>query len=321
MKRRCYLKSVYTFRGVVFTLLFMIVFLPGLSVSKSVAKTPYKAPYSDLQRVSPENETVASLGTSFVPVTLNGTVYVIGGDEHEGVDASKDLKSWVKVSTTHDLDSIGHAAVAFKDKIWVIGGAGLNGFQHHTWSSSDGKKWHKSKPIPFAPRTDLGVVVFQDKLWVLGGTGEELESYSDVWCSADGEQWELVTDQAAFGKRDHHIVLAFNNKMWVIGGTVYSSPDDFSPQVWSSGDGKTWQLESADLGCRPMDGQLKAAVFEHRMWLSAWGEKGVTLWRSGGGQIWEEFVPAGRIEEEVVALTPFFNKLYLFVYEGLFYLK
>ena len=282
-------------------------------------KAPPRKPYSDLKLVTPEEDLEKiGLSTSYETVVLGGRLLLIGGDERQGVLATPDLGQWTEASADTELELVGHAAVAFKGRIWVIGGSGPDGFTNDVWSSPDGKTWSKAKTPPFAPRADHAAVAFQDKLWVLGGSGEELESFSDIWCSADGENWDLITAKAGFGRRDHHAAVAFDGKLWVIGGNLYDSSDDFSPQAWSSPNGKDWSLTKKDIGCRPLDGMLKAAVHGNRIWLAAWGPEGITLWHSFKGVFWLDLKPKTEIDDECASLADFRGRLYVFTPQGIF---
>lgn len=61
----------------------------------------------------------------------------------------------------------------------------------------------------------------------------------------DGQlEWVLETDHAEWSKRYDHAATVFNNKLWVVGG--YNSGvvqgDPYYEDVWSSSDGKSWEL-------------------------------------------------------------------------------
>ena len=77
-------------------------------------------------------------------------------------------------------------------------------------------------------------------MWVIGGgTYNSPRTFNnDVWSSADGKNWELVTEKAPWQARQYQSVTVFDNKIWVMGG--YG--DDYTnlADAWYSPDGKTW---------------------------------------------------------------------------------
>ena len=292
----------------------LLVGAPGFAAAAEYKKL--------IMAIAPDNEVAYGFCSAVGTVVLGGRLYVIGGDENEGITSTADLVHWRKDSRMNALDVIGHAVAAFKDRMWVIGGGGLDGYLSRSWSSGDGGHWSQSpSDLPFGPRTGHALVVYKDRMWLLGGSGKELDNFSDVWCSSDGESWRLVTDKAAFGRRHRHAGLVFGGKMWIIGGNLDSAPDDFSPQVWSSADGENWQLVTADAGFRPNDGVIKAAVFDGRMWVFSWNKKGLLLWHSVDGRNWTVLSPDPTVDEEVQSIIEFRGDLLFFIYEGIMKLE
>ena len=82
---------------------------------------------------------------------------------------------------------------------------------------------------PWGPRCLHIALAFGGYLWVLGGqtsyepevtepAGLEDRYFSDVWRSSDGERWEKVADDAAWGPRGMVGGRAVKDgKMWLIG--------------------------------------------------------------------------------------------------------
>jgi hypothetical protein len=133
--------------------------------------------------------------------------------------------------------------------------------------------------INLPPRTDHSAVVFKNKIWILGGIGDESIVRNDVWCSTDGNMWELMAGSAnpnthvldslgipylpGFVPRRGHTSLVFDNKIWVIGGTSYSGVIN---DVWYSVDGINWVMatSSADFTPRWLHSSV---VFDNKMWV------------------------------------------------------
>ena len=99
---------------------------------------------------------------------------------------------------------IAAGAVAFKGRMWILGGTENYYFgddaslKNDVWSSADGKEWKReTASAPWSPRAYHAAVVHDGKLWVLGG-GNYVPKYhasNDVWSSPDGVNWQQVTDQ------------------------------------------------------------------------------------------------------------------------------
>ena len=83
---------------------------------------------------------------------------------------------------------------------------------------------------------------------------------NDVWRSADGQGWELVTASAAFAARVFHQAVSYGGSLWVISGREgydlsANPPPQFGnthPDVWRSGNGADWVLVT---GSAPFGGR------------------------------------------------------------------
>ena len=71
------------------------------------------------------------------------------------------------------------------------------------------------------------------QIFVLGG--------SDVWSSADGQNWSLETANAGWLTRERHQALSHHRRLYVLGGLG----SKFFNDVWSSADGQTWVEETS----------------------------------------------------------------------------
>ena len=81
-------------------------------------------------------------------------------------------------------------------------------------------EWNSPGDAPWTKRDAHTSVVFQDKIWIMGGIrdGDVNLAYeyhiheSDVWNSSDGKNWELVTDNAEWGRRRAHSSVVFQTE-------------------------------------------------------------------------------------------------------------
>ena len=147
--------------------------------------------------------------------------------------------------------------------------------------------WEKLA-VPWRERSGQCSVVFDDKMWVLGGR-QGNTSFNDVWCTADGKQWEQANKKADWPARYGHVALVHEGRMWVLGGKAGKLTND----VWASDDGRKWELVSKNA---PWDPRYVSAGFvkDGKMWIvgghaSPTGGKGKAysdVWCSEDGREW-----------------------------------
>ena len=174
----------------------------------------------------------------------------------------------------------GHTTVAFKDRIWVLGGTDttppkadvLFNLKSDVWSSADGVNWTlATAAAPWAGRCLHNSLVFDNKIWVFGGltryapnpTKKQKVNANDVWCSEDGVNWTQITEAADWEARHVFTSVVHNNRMWVIGGAGKKIYND----VWSSEDGLNWtKAEGCTERFEPRTNHTIAS-FKGKIWL------------------------------------------------------
>jgi hypothetical protein len=155
-----------------------------------------------------------------------------------------------------------------------------------------GSLWYSAAATPGFPykpgyggRFLYGSAVLDNKIWLFGGTHDSWHDIQhDVYSSSDGGTWTMVTGTAEFAPRMLFGSLAFNNKLWVLGGAKNFSDFDQFNDVWSSGDGATWQrvTGTAEFGYRC---GLAAVEFNNQIWVIG-GAASNSVWKSSDGAIW-----------------------------------
>lgn len=166
-------------------------------------------------------------------------------------------------------------------------------------AQSDFPAWVRETPhAQWQARDSQGEVVFRDKLWILGGWFNSYEAPPrDVWSSEDGKQWTRVTGDAPWIHSDLPMTFAFKDKLWMMGGWYNGrlKGHSASNQIWSSSDGKNWQLENSNASWSP---RIASAVveFKGRVWLLGgtenyyFGDRNSLkndVWHSADGKTWE----------------------------------
>jgi hypothetical protein len=210
-------------------------------------------------------------------VVFKGRLWMIGGNaqRHKNMSESdvwstEDGAAWKEESHKAAFDGrSGQVVLAFKDKLWMIGGIGNKDpintgggglAESSVWRSSDGKKWEMViEKAAFKRRSGHSGLVFKDAMWVMGGwVGGEHQKSHEVWRSKDGKTWELISSDAPLGR-----ALVFKEKIWIFGSKA---------EIWNSGDGKDWQRlsDNADYGPREY-----MAITEHagRLWMAGGREE------------------------------------------------
>ena len=166
-------------------------------------------------------------------------------------------------------------------------------------AQSDFPAWVCETPhAQWQARDSQGEVVFRDELWILGGWFNSYEAPPrDVWSSQDGKQWTLVTGDAPWIHSDLPMSFVFRDKIWMMGGWYNGrlKGHSASNQIWSSSDGKSWQLENKNAS---WSARIASAVveFKGRIWLLGgtenyyFGDKNSLkndVWYSADGKTWE----------------------------------
>jgi hypothetical protein len=152
--------------------------------------------------------------------------------------------------------------------------------------------WQKSAGYSEWPaRSDHAVVSFTDvkdnklKMWVIGGTNGT--ALNDVWCSADGLNWEKKPAQSTWSIRYGHSVLVYNNQLWILGG--YNGTKVVN-DVYNSSDGVKWMKvePTSTTSIWPARRNHAAIVFKGEMWvLGGWGTAAKQdVWHSTDGKMW-----------------------------------
>ena len=105
--------------------------------------------------------------------------------------------------------------------------------------------------------------------------------------------WVKVTDRAGWQPRDSSGEVVYNDRLWLLGGWFdsFSSPPR---DVWSSPDGRTWDLVTREAPWKHSDLPM-TVVFRDRMWLLGGWYNGRLpghgasdeVWSSRDGRVWE----------------------------------
>lgn len=125
--------------------------------------------------------------------------------------------------------------------------------------------------------------------------------------------WVKVTDKAAWAPRDSSGEVVYNDRLWLFGGWFdsYAAPPR---DVWSSPDGKTWNLVERQAPWKHSDLPM-TLVFDDRMWIMGGWFNGrlpghsasSEVWWSTDGAKWEQATPAAGWSPRIAAAAVVFK--------------
>lgn len=243
-------------------------------------------------------------------VVHDGKLWIFGGwfNSYEApprdVWNSADGVHWNRITQTAPwLHSDLSMSVSFHDRMWFMGGWYNGRLPGHSagnavWSSYDGAQWTaETEAASWSPRLASALIVFKGRMWLLGGSenyyfGDDSSLKNDVWSSADGKTWELVTENADWAPRAYHQAAVLNDRMYVFGGGNYVPEYKAYNDVYSSTDGVNWRQETADAGWHPRL-WFSSVVYRNQMWvLGGWSNNPSTnwgdVWHSDNGRDWKK---------------------------------
>ncbi|MBI2193519.1 MAG: hypothetical protein HYU36_16200 [Planctomycetes bacterium] len=237
-------------------------------------------------------------------VVFQDKMWIVGGDPllgHYQFDVwnSEDGKTWRWVNPGDPVPwgpRVLHYTVAFKGRIWVMGGQTLpqfaaeeERFYADIWNTTDGIHWNKveSKGPSWSHRGMIGgSVVLNDRIWLLGGgvyqtpSMTNYQSLGEVWSTPDGSHWECHTKSTPWSPRVYHDTGAFDGKLWIMEGAAQASPaarPKNSNDVWCSSDGVEWH-EVPDTPWSPRHA-ASLFVFQDALWMIAGNHMGRDVWK------------------------------------------
>ena len=147
------------------------------------------------------------------------------------------------------------------------------------------------KPIKVEParqvwpkRYSHSGVYFQNHFWVIGGLGKD-QMFNDVWKSADGREWKLVTASAGFSARYAFSTAVLQDRIYLLGGWDGERRND----VWRSRDGSDWERLTEHAEFEPRNSQT-LVTFQDKLWMiGGIGSENrfADVWSSEDGAHWE----------------------------------
>jgi hypothetical protein len=181
--------------------------------------------------------------------SFRGYLWMIGGRdatrETDGIWRSSNGLDWERV-VDHAPWGPGHGAqwVAFKDRLWLIGGGTLDGpIRSEVWSSADGIAWmREAEKLAEDQPYGYSAEVFDGRIWLLGANRSGSFG-NEMLVSEDGRRW--TPRHAPWSPRGLPAVWTDGKRLFLTGGK-YSTPDPNTgePRFVYSND--VWVMDAGD---------------------------------------------------------------------------
>ena len=259
--------------------------------------------------------------TDHQAAVYQGRLYVLGGIDDspkKDVWSSADGKNWVFEGDAAWPARSQHQVVAYQGRLYVLGGLSTNGVVNDVWSWAKGEESWKEETgsAAWTVRRGHQAVVHNGRMYVVGGNDSgtlfDLQSFlHDVWSSADGANWSLVSDDE-YRPRVWHEAVSHQGRMYILGGRIYTSA---SNNVASSLDGKSWRdekLENNDFWSRR--GRFGALSRDGLLYVLGGNGSGLgggspeynrekDVWSSADGRSWTKVTDAAWSARQVKAVV------------------
>lgn len=144
--------------------------------------------------------------------------------------SSSDGINWSRTSNGAFPARYEASALAFGNKLWLMGGYGFGRHMNDVWSSPDGVNWTQATAhADWSKRASGRSVAYGGRMWLLSGISRS--GSSEVWSSADGSAWSLATGDTGWGNRHSGDAVVFKGRIWMISGQIGST---LKNDVWQT---------------------------------------------------------------------------------------
>ncbi|WP_157954289.1 Kelch repeat-containing protein, partial [Saccharospirillum mangrovi] len=197
-----------------------------------------------------------------------------------------------------------HSVVAFRGRLWVIGGLGdrlgIPQYLTDIWSSTDGTTWvpeqwdNQSELLPSGNTSQ--VVLFNNALWLINTNTGALWSTLDSPEHDSGFVWQARGSIGAGfeGRSASSVVVSHDGdgteRLWLVGG---DSGSGYRNDVWTSTNGTEWARREPSANGKVFSGRAdhQAVFFNNRLWVIGGniGDLYINdIWSSADGKDWRE---------------------------------
>jgi len=205
-------------------------------------------------------------------VVVSDTLWLISGKRYEqdrftyfrDVWRTSDGVNWTQATAGAPWHGrAAHAALAFDNKLWVLGGGYYEGtwvdehlvLLNDVWYSSDGATWTELPDTPWSPRSGHAAAVFKGKLWIFGGStisDNTILDLNDIWYLARPHSADTDRDWAISVREIGRVVGLYNAGAYRCDSTTqdgyapFQGPHDCGPHD-SDYDPEDWSISLSEL--------------------------------------------------------------------------
>ena len=205
-------------------------------------------------------------------MSFDDKLWILGGSSYgQGISTwfndvwcTSDGANWTEVTDHapwHGRSA--HAAVAFDDKLWVLGGGYYEGvwvdehlvLLNDVWYSPDGVTWSELPDTPWSPRWGHAAAVLKGRLWIFGGStisdGSTLY-LNDIWYLQPPHSADTDGDWAISVREIGRVVGLYNAGAYRCDRTTHDGyapfpgPHDCEPHD-SDYDPEDWSISLSEL--------------------------------------------------------------------------
>jgi N-acetylneuraminic acid mutarotase len=175
--------------------------------------------------------------TNIAMATVNGKIYVIGGDLFKNTNREYDPKSnsWKLLKPMPTGRQHINCGV-YENEIYIAGGltSWKNITKNHEVFNTATNTWSEKAAIPYLVQ-NASVVTIDSLIYVIGGAGAKEDIWADVWTvetyNINTNKWEKINElpQLLFGTA----AVVMNKEIIVLGGqTLIDGKNDTSKKVF-----------------------------------------------------------------------------------------
>ncbi len=132
-----------------------------------------------------------------------------------------------------------HSAVAFQNRLWVLGGQVGGNHSNDAWSSPDGITWTQETDFSTEGRSNHSTVVVDDTMYIISGWKGAGDFFNTTLYSTDGTSWD--SDEGEFDARFSHkcVVLPNTGNILLTGGQTNAVVSS-ETWIWNRIPGNDW---------------------------------------------------------------------------------
>lgn len=233
-------------------------------------------------------------------ISFQGKIFLLGGENEAGDPLAEIWSSSDGVNWNMETDNAAfgprkaHTVVAFQGKLWMYSGSDGTFLNQYIWSSEDGINWIQEENdriwnnTPFLGQNYTTMFVHDGKIWrfaAYDGSIGDLTTERNVWNSADGKNWTLITENHGFDNKFGMKIVSFQGQLIALEGSIGATGPN---KIRRSTNAVDWSVVTEappfNIGF-----YSDAVVHNERLYVTA-GLRYEELWFTDDGTTWQKAV-------------------------------